>query len=637
MLPEVLIPSATAASAARKNLVISVAVARPRGFRLFRALNVNVPEGKGADDRRVKKGDSAPRERGSGGLGEELTPEALAKLARVRASNASTRILVSAICGLGLAVIVSHWAPVLWALTFAIVLLLERRFALGLARIAESGKRPAITAYAVWTFCQSFYGAMLAPMAWFMEPRSGDALAAFFLIAASANVLLTLRASTVLTLCGVGATFLMTVALPLIDLFYWRPANTVAELAPLLAAALMLGPGFFAWRGLRATDRSHRLAKEAARRAQAMSKDAANARADFVAIMKHEVRTPMAALTAASTALRAVSLPPEARVQVEAIADAADVLAGVLDDLIELDALENGALPVNPRPTDPRALVRSVATTFKSQAEEKGIELLIDLADNAPREVLIDPLRVRQVLFNLVSNAVNFTKVGGVRVRLQVQPGKTPDRVRLGVAVADTGVGMSRTELAMHIGSQRAPGGRKGLGLAIASKLAVLMGARLGAKSTPGEGSVFSLVLEAEIVADKPIEAPQTPCYLIVEHLAPERRVIAAILDSTAARYEFAESSARALEMLHERRFDLVIADQRLPEFDAMDVAELLRQGGPNAATPVIALAMDAGVAQMCHESGVQGAVILPVTPTALLDEAARVLGAAPPSATWAA
>src|SRR5262249_24574379 len=157
-----------------------------------------------------------------------------------------------------------------------------------------------------------------------------------------------------------------------------------------------------------------------------------------------EVRTPMAALASAAEVLRRGAMSAQARAQIAALAQAGDVLRQVLDDLADLDRLENGAVLVDPKPCDPRDLARSVAAAFQAAALDKGLELFLDIAPEAPPLVNIDALRVRQILFNLVANAIRFTSHGGVRLSLQARVSKAQDCVELGFAVTDTGQGMSR-------------------------------------------------------------------------------------------------------------------------------------------------------------------------------------------------
>jgi signal transduction histidine kinase len=179
------------------------------------------------------------------------------------------------------------------------------------------------------------------------------------------------------------------------------------------------------------------------------------------------------------------------------------VLRLVLDDLSDLDRLENGQLRIVAKQTDPRELLRGVVSAFLAAAQDKHLELFLDIGPGVPPAVEIDPLRVRQILFNLLANAVRYTTHGGVRVRLAARASATPGRVRLVFVVADTGAGMSRSQLALIFGQGRfnAEGEGASLGLAISIRLAKLMGGQLTARSELGQGSVFSFVLEAPVCA----------------------------------------------------------------------------------------------------------------------------------------
>ena len=174
----------------------------------------------------------------------------------------------------------------------------------------------------------------------------------------------------------------------------------------------------------------------------------------------------------------------------------------VLNDLSDLDQLENGQVRIVAKPADPREVLRGVVSAFRAAAQDKSIELFVDLDPATPALLEMDAARVRQVLFNLLANAIRYTTHGGVRVRLSAQPSDAAS-VRLTFAVADTGAGMSRSQLALVFGRERlcAEGEGPGLGLAISMRLIRLMGGKLSAKCELGEGSVFSFTLDTPIAA----------------------------------------------------------------------------------------------------------------------------------------
>jgi signal transduction histidine kinase len=180
-----------------------------------------------------------------------------------------------------------------------------------------------------------------------------------------------------------------------------------------------------------------------------------------------------------------------------------------LADVSDPNWLGSDDIAIEPQTVDPREFLRAVVGAFRPAAHDKGLELFLDLPPDAPAQICLDPARLRLALTNLISNAIRFTTTGGVRVRFQVQPATRPGWVRLGFIVADTGSGMSRSQLALLFA--RAGEGRAGkghdsdahIGLAITKRLARNLGAKLSAKSELGAGSVFTLTLEAPVSAGR--------------------------------------------------------------------------------------------------------------------------------------
>jgi signal transduction histidine kinase len=216
--------------------------------------------------------------------------------------------------------------------------------------------------------------------------------------------------------------------------------------------------------------------------------------------MNDELRTPMSALVGAAEHLRRAATSPQARAHIATLVQASEVLKLVLDDFSDLDRLENGRLRIFAKPSDPREIARGVVSAFRTAAQDKNLELFLDVAPDTPAYVELDALRVRQVLFNLLANAVRYTQHGGVRMRLTAQT-HAADRARLNFVVADTGPGMSRAHLAAIFSRARIAGEGKGpgLGLAISLRLAQLMGGALTARSDLGQGSMFSFTIDVKI------------------------------------------------------------------------------------------------------------------------------------------
>lgn len=428
------------------------------------------------------------------------------QLGRARVANAWLRLASNIIVACVSVSIIGNALPLAWIALIAPIVLIDRLVYARVQKKAAAGEAPRrLAGIVAWTVFQSLASNSIAAILWFAPYVDGETLAVMYVIAGLANAATTLRGSPAIALAATGPTMLYLLALPIADFVRGGATNTVT-LTPLIGGVMFIGYGINLWRSLQASDVAVAQAEVAARRERQAAAAASAAKSDTIRRMNDELRTPMAALVGAAEALRRSAVSPQARAHIGALAQAGEVLRMVLDDLSDLDKLENGQVKIVPGPCDPRDLVRNVAGAFQAVARDKNLELFLDVQPEAPSLVEIDGARVRQVLFNLLANAVRYTAHGGVRLRLQVQAAETPGRVRLGFVVADTGEGMSRSQLAMVLRRERAgheheSGARKsGIGLAISLRLARLMGGQLGAKSEIGQGSVFSLVIEAPVI-----------------------------------------------------------------------------------------------------------------------------------------
>ncbi|MEQ1812365.1 MAG: ATP-binding protein, partial [Terricaulis sp.] len=279
-------------------------------------------------------------------------------------------------------------------------------------------------------------------------------------------------------------------------------ARNPLDLMPLMGGLLLLAFGVNLWKSLLASDAAQLEAEAAVLRERQAAAAAAAAKSGVIQRMNDELRTPMTALVGAAEHLRRAAQSPQARAHIATLVQASEVLRLVLNDLSDLDRLENGQLRIEPKASDPRETLRGVVSAFRAAAQDKNLELFVDVDPAIPAQIEIDAGRVRQVLFNLLANAIRYTTHGGVRVRMSAQP-IDASRVRLSVLVADTGAGMSRSQLALIFGRERlcVDGEGPGIGLAISLRLAKLMGGKLTAKSELGEGSMFAFTLDAPVVA----------------------------------------------------------------------------------------------------------------------------------------
>lgn len=427
---------------------------------------------------------------------------ALAVAGAARVANSWLRIGSCAIVAIVATSLVGNFWPLAWWLGLLVVVLIDRALYRRLQQRAEAGDPPAqLRGLIAWTVVQSAYGNIIAAQLWFAPYVPGETLGVIFLCGGLANAAATLRSHPGLSMAGVAPTVAFLLGLPIADYLIGGGANTV-DLMPLIGGLLLLGFGVNLWRSLLASDAAQAQAEAAAIRERQAAAAAAAAKTDIIQRMNDELRTPMTALIGAAEHLRRAATTPQARAHIATLVQAGEVLKLVLDDVSDLDRLENGKLRVDAKPADPRELVRGVVSAFRAAAQDKSLELFLDIAPDTPALVGIDAARVRQVLFNLLANAVRYTNHGGVRVRLSAQA-VSADVTKLTFVVADTGAGMSRAQLSMIFNRERlcAGGDGPGLGLTISLRLAKLMGGKIGARSELGQGSMFVFSLDAPLCA----------------------------------------------------------------------------------------------------------------------------------------
>lgn len=398
--------------------------------------------------------------------------------------------------------IVGNAWPVIWVIGLAPVIMFDGWIFSRLLKQCQAGEAPrSIPRTILWTAAQSVYGNLIAAMLWFSPYVPGETLAIIYMFGGLANAAATLRSSVSLSIAGAGSTIAFLLGLPLAD-YLLNGARNPLDLMPLMGGLLLLAFGVNLWKSLLASDAAQLEAEAAVLRERQAAAAAAAAKSGVIQRMNDELRTPMTALVGAAEHLRRAAQSPQARAHIATLVQASEVLRLVLNDLSDLDRLENGQLRIEPKPADPRETLRGVVSAFRAAAQDKNLELFVDVDPAMPAQMEIDAGRVRQVLFNLLANAIRYTTHGGVRVRMSAQPIDAA-RVRLSVVVADTGAGMSRSQLALIFGRERlcVDGEGPGIGLAISLRLAKLMGGRLTAKSELGEGSVFAFTLDAPVVA----------------------------------------------------------------------------------------------------------------------------------------
>ena len=364
-----------------------------------------------------------------------------------------------------------------------------------------------------------------------------------------------------------------------------------------------------------------------------------HAKSAFLAMMSHELRTPMNGVLGMAHALRGGRLDAQQAGQVDALIRSGGELMTILNDILDVSKIEAGRLELDPAPFDLVELGERVHEMWRDMAEAKGVRLVYDVASGSPRWLTGDAGRLRQVMLNLVSNALKFTESGEVRLALRplTSHADAMDTARFEIAVSDTGIGISDEQAARlfqafsqaEAATARKYGGT-GLGLAICRELTTLMAGEISVDSRLGQGSIFRVVLELPR-ADTPGHAiPEADAaggvaglrILVAEDNVLNQAVARAILEAVGCWIEVANDGAEALERLARGGYDLVLMDVRMPRMNGVEALARIRAGeaGPPD-IPVIALTADAmsGEDQKLSALGFDDVQGKPIQPMALI------------------
>lgn len=380
------------------------------------------------------------------------------------------------------------------------------------------------------------------------------------------------------------------------------------------------------------------------RLARRAAEEASRSKSDFLANMSHEIRTPLNGVVAMADALARSDLGPREREMVDIVRSSSGTLERLLSDILDTAKIESGQIAIEPAPFHLADVVRETAALWRPSAEAKGVDLTIGIPAEAERLVHGDAVRIRQILTNLVSNALKFTAEGEVRLIVEDAP---DDRVRF--TVTDTGVGFEPEQKARIFGRfHQADGsitrrfGGTGLGLAISRELAGLMGGALDCESQPGVGSRFwfetPLPLAEAVAADAPaipegnVEAVPLRILLADDHPA-NRKVIEVLLSGACADLVCVADGRQALDAFQDGGFDLVLMDMQMPVMDGLTATAAIRDfeaRGGWGRTPVLMLTANAMAEHIeaGRQAGADGHLAKPVTTATLFAAISKVLAA---------
>jgi PAS domain S-box-containing protein len=396
--------------------------------------------------------------------------------------------------------------------------------------------------------------------------------------------------------------------------------------------------------------------------AKSAAESANRTKSDFLASMSHEIRTPMNAIMGIADLLAKTPLSPEQDKYVQIFQRAGDNLLNLINDILDLSKVESSQLELEKTGFSLNDLLEKVMEMVTVPANAKRLALVCDIAPGVPNDLVGDPTRLRQVLLNLVGNAIKFTESGTVSLRV------TPDMntlmpTALRFAVSDTGIGISGEKLdrvferfTQADSSTTRRFGGSGLGLTISKRLVELMGGHIGAESEVGKGSVFSFSVPFEIWTDAsrgavaPVGtdagAPLLALRILLVEDSPDNRTIAmAYVEDTPYQVDIAENGAIACQMFKAGAYDLVLMDRQMPVMDGLTATRAIRaweQGNDKSATPIIALTASAlkGDREMCLAAGCTAFLTKPIKQDVLLQaikEHSKVGAASKEESSWMA
>ncbi|MBN3769074.1 transporter substrate-binding domain-containing protein [Burkholderia sp. Se-20378] len=420
------------------------------------------------------------------------------------------------------------------------------------------------------------------------------------------------------------------------SILYYRRWQVTAAGATLLALAAI---AFASWRARVAAIRSER------------------DKAMFVAFISHEIRTPMHTILSSLELLQRSNLAPKQAGRANAALAASESLLTLLDDLLEYSRLESHNVTLAPEPTHVEPWARRSADMLRWRIDEKGLNLALELVCPPGLCVLIDPVRTRQIVLNLLVNAIKFTSAGSIALRidyLDSRPGRSGSLV---IEVRDTGIGIppeAQRNIFEPYQRVEAPKGRSvsgsGLGLSICSELVDLMKGAITVSSSPDKGTVFTVILpvrratralasgsnppqapmpQPQLRTDTPLEADTPPrtgegaMILVVDDHEAVQHAITHQFEALACRSAVAGTGERALDQFERTRFDMVLLDCDLPDIDGYTVARRMRnseQRRMQKRTPIIAISASTGDAhrERCFTSGMDGVLGKPLRLDAL-------------------
>ena len=372
--------------------------------------------------------------------------------------------------------------------------------------------------------------------------------------------------------------------------------------------------------------------------AKAKAEDATKAKSDFLANMSHEIRTPMNAVIGLAHLALKTEMTPRQRDYLSKIHNAGISLLGIINDILDFSKIEAGKLDIETMDFYMDDVIHTVTTLTAQKAHDKGLELLVNIPSSMPQDLVGDPLRLGQIITNLVNNSVKFTERGEIRVNAELLE-QTGKKAQFRFSVKDSGVGMTREQAAKlfqpftqaDTSTTRKYGGT-GLGLTICRRLVELMGGRIWLESEPGEGTTFFFTIWLGISTAKrrgKILPEQLPALnaLVVDDNAAARDILTDALKGVTAHVDAVNSGTAAVSAVQKNDknspYDVVFMDWRMPEMDGLQATRQIRSDEHLHKQPAVVIVTAFGREEVRDEAeklGVDGFLVKPVTRSMLVD-----------------